>query len=195
MWEFLAKQLLRQAGTRIGGKFFNDEANGPEAYADRIKRDFHMHDYADAWALYASDPAYWEKYYRPLPDPDAKGMMVQDSAASAGVPSRNNVFEYGFPASNPTQPSIGGGPAAQPAPPTGHDMNGYQPSRSVFDTGAPAIPYLPPASQNIMGGIPGMMEEAGLFDSLNPDQSAPGGLLGLLQEWMRNNPQDGEANR
>jgi hypothetical protein len=40
MWEFLAKQLLREAGRKIGGRFFNDEANGPEVYADRIKKRF-----------------------------------------------------------------------------------------------------------------------------------------------------------
>ena len=103
MWELLAKQLLRQAGKEIGNSFFNDEANGPEAYADRIKRDFKLDDYADAWALYDSDRAYWEKYYRELPDPDWKNVTVRDSAAAAGVPSRNNVFEYGFPSPGRSQ--------------------------------------------------------------------------------------------
>lgn len=107
MWEFLARQLLKEAGRKIGGKFFNDEANGPEAYADRIKRDFHLHDYADAWALYDSDRAYWERFYSTLPTgPDRNNVFVRDSAAAAGVPSRNNVFEYGFPESSSARPSM-----------------------------------------------------------------------------------------
>jgi len=57
MWNFLVTQLLRQAGRSAGGKLFNEDVNGPEAYADRIMRDFHLHDYADAWALYDSDRA------------------------------------------------------------------------------------------------------------------------------------------
>ena len=99
MWEFLAKQLLKQAGKNIGNSFFSDEASGPEVYADRIKRDFKFNDYAEAWALYDSDREFWERYYRELPSPDWKKVTVQDSAAAAGVPSRNNVFEYGFPES------------------------------------------------------------------------------------------------
>jgi hypothetical protein len=98
MWEFLVRQLLKQAGRKIGSRFFNDEANAPEAYADRIKRDFHLHDYADAWALYDSNRAYWERYYDPPPSgPDRNQVLVRDSAAAAGVPSRYNVFEFGFP--------------------------------------------------------------------------------------------------
>jgi hypothetical protein len=107
MWEFLTRQLLRKAADKIGGRFFNDEANGPEAYADRIKRDFHLDDYADAWALYNSDRAYWERYYSALPiGPDWHQEFIRDSTAAAGVPSRNNVFEYGFPESTSAQPSI-----------------------------------------------------------------------------------------
>lgn len=36
------------------------------------------------------------------------------------------------------------------------------------------------------GGILGMMVEAGLIDPSNPDRPPPGGLLGLIQEYMRN---------
>ncbi len=106
MWELLAKQILKQAGKKAGNKFFSDEANGPEAYADRIMRDFKFNDYAEAQALYDADPAFWERYYRELPSPDWKKTTVQDSAAAAGVPSRNNVFEYGFPKSGSIQKSL-----------------------------------------------------------------------------------------
>lgn len=105
MWEFLLRQLLRQArtmpakqaATRGLGLFISKEANGPEAYADRIKRDFHLRDYADAWSLYASDPAYWEKRYAPAPKPDAANEILHDSVRAAGVPGRYNVIEYGYP--------------------------------------------------------------------------------------------------
>jgi hypothetical protein len=60
MWNFLAR-----AGVSLAGLQFIKKVNAPEVYADRIKRDFHLHDYADAWNLYASDPAYWERYYNP----------------------------------------------------------------------------------------------------------------------------------
>jgi hypothetical protein len=63
--------------------------------------------------------------------------------------------------------------------------------------GAPPIPYLPqaPASmQSTPRGLLGMMIDAGLIDPANPDTPAPGGLPGMLQEWMRNNQNDG-ANR
>src|SRR5262249_5762992 len=104
MWEVFAKQIVKQAGKKIGNGLFNDEVNGPEVYADRIKRDFKLEDYADAWALYDSDRAFWERYYAELPSPDWKKVTVQDSAAAAGVPSRNNVFEYGFPESSSVLP-------------------------------------------------------------------------------------------
>lgn len=108
MWNFLLRQLLQQgrrapfkrAGKDLAGLFFADELNAPEAYADRIKRDLRLKDYADAWNLYSSDPAYWERYYNPPPsDPEWKDTFVRDSAAGAGIPSRRNVFEYGYPGS------------------------------------------------------------------------------------------------
>lgn len=70
MWDFLVRQLLKEAGRKIAGKLFNDELSGPEAYADRIKRDFHLQDYADAWALYDSDRAHWERYCSTRPSVD-----------------------------------------------------------------------------------------------------------------------------
>jgi hypothetical protein len=33
-----------------------------------------------------------------------------------------------------------------------------------------------------------MLMDAGQIDQDNPDQPAPGGLLGMIQEYMRNNP-------
>jgi hypothetical protein len=113
VWNFLAREAAKRIGGTIAANKIagTDAANEPEAYADRIKRDFHLHDYADAWALYDSDRTYWENYYYPRPNGSAWNTeSVQDSAAAAGVPSRNNVFEYGFPEANSAQPSIGEAP-------------------------------------------------------------------------------------
>jgi len=109
VWNVLAREAAKRIGGTIAANKIAgiDEANGPEVYADRIKRDFHLHDYADAWALYDSDRAYWRNYYHPRPNSPAwSGEFVRDSVAAAGIPSRNNVFEHGFPESNPERASI-----------------------------------------------------------------------------------------
>jgi hypothetical protein len=174
MLEFLARQILRQALKHAGKTAIGDdieELNGPEAYADRIKRDFHLSEYADAQALYDGDRAYWEQYYRPLPAPDWKSEIVRDSAAAAGVPSRNNVFEYGFPELGSSQPRIGqlmspngstqrvvgfNTPQTQTAGLPANETQAIvenRPARylgrrvagepTVFDTGAPPLPFAP----------------------------------------------------
>ncbi|WP_377829720.1 hypothetical protein ACFKHW_09470 [Bradyrhizobium lupini] len=96
MWNYLAR-----AGVTAAGLPFIKDLNKHEVYVDRIKRDFRMPDYYDAWQLYNSDPAYWERYYNPPPSAvEAKDTFVRDSAAQTGIPSRNNVFEYGYPESD-----------------------------------------------------------------------------------------------
>lgn len=95
--------------------------------------------------------------------------FIRDSAASAGVPSRFNVWEPDFPSSD--------------APNSAGTINKSRPS--VFDTGT--SPVMMPPSTNEPRGLPGMMVDAGLIDPANPDEPPPGGLLGLIQEYMRNN--------
>jgi hypothetical protein len=123
VWNFLVRQILRQAlkrgakqelGLGIGG----DPLNEDEAYVDRMKRDFHIDDYYKALELYNSDPSYWRQYYRPLPSPDPAHERIRDSAAMAGVPSRYNVWEYGYP-DETTNSVIPQSPSNNPAPPTG----------------------------------------------------------------------------
>ena len=105
-----------------------------------------------------------QDYSRPWSKPH-----MLDSVRSAGVPSRNTVWEYDYP-SSPSNAS----------PNAGDDS-----SRSVFEKGAP--PVLLPSMPR---GLPGMMAETG---AVSPDGTPPaGGLLGLIQEYMRNNP-DGAA--
>lgn len=122
--------------------------------------------------------------------PDWHKELIRDSAAAAGVPSRNNVFKYGFPESTPVLPSAGEaapirgsatqdrtvgpganaangfgdtpGTANMPAPRSFDAPSDQSPplyarqtaprlarriadkSQSFFDTGAPAVPFVPP---------------------------------------------------
>jgi hypothetical protein len=237
MWHFIlrhaleqaARQPYKRAGSKLAGAFFTDEANGPEWYADRIKRDYRLPEYADAWEMYASDPAYWEKYYNPppsvaigkeafvrdsaahagissryntfeneFPEPGSaptaaapglarspptarpgRDVFVRESAAAAGVPSRNNVLEHGFPESGSVQPSLMSSRTTR--------GSGY-----IGSLAAPPIPFLPAAPPSAPGGIPGLLIETGLNDPLNPDAPPPGGLVGLLQEYFRNNRERGD---
>jgi len=214
MWDFLARQLLRQAGRSAGGKLFNDDANGPEAYADRIMRDFHLRDYADAWALYDSDRAYWEAYYGPPPGGlDRNQVFIRDSAAAAGVPSRNNVFEYGFPESDRSRSSIeesipvrklatqvtraDSSMPVLPLAPLQSDVG------AVGPTSNPVVRFLSSRDRNPLGGEMGGWRSS--VDGVDPQRSTqpapprttaqqtpspyqPGGLPGLLLEFLRSNP-------
>jgi hypothetical protein len=169
----VARQSFKRLGSKLGASLFSDEANGPEKYADRIKRDFRIPDYADAWALYTSDPAYWERYYDPPPnEPAAADVMVRDSATHANIRNRNNVFEYDFP-----------GPSSKPL----DRVNGGADRPGAFGTGVSPMRFVPPVIDNVPRGLPGLLVEAGLNDPQDPDLPRAGGLGGLIQEYLRNN--------
>jgi len=91
---------------------------------------------------------------------------ILDSVRSAGVPSRSTVWKYDYPSS----PSSGSSNA-------GND--------SCIRKRRGASPVvLPPTSR----GLPALMAETG---AIGPDGTPPaGGLLGLIQDYMRNNPDD-----
>jgi len=99
--------------------------------------------------------------------------LVRDSAAAAGVPSRNNVYEFGFP--DPGQAELS---KREPSAP-----------RGVFDTDAFPTSSFPPFQGDAPGGVPGMMARAGVIDPSNPNPPPPGGLAALVQDYLRNNPQ------
>lgn len=107
---------------------------------------------------------------------------VRDGAALAGVPSRYNVWEYGFP--NPQD----GAAADRDGHSTGTDdtspsrgASSRSPETSVFDTGRTRVPY------SYAGGLPGPTTPVFGNNSFDPAQSQPpaGGLLGLIQDYMR----------
>lgn len=68
------------------------------------------------------------------------------------------------------------------------------PAPSVFDLGTAPISYTPDAAQEAPGGILGRLAQMGALDPSDPDQPPVGGLLALLQQYMRGNP-DGGASR
>ncbi len=178
MWDFIARQALKEVarqpfkrlGSKLGASLFSDEANAPEKYADRIKRDFRIADYADAWTLYTSDPAYWERYYDPPPnEPAAADVIVRDSATQANIRNRNNVFEYDFP-----------GPSSKP-------LDKVNDRPGAFGMGASPMRFVRPATDNVPRGLPGLLLEAGLNDPQDADLAAAGGLADLIWEYLRNN--------
>ena len=57
------------------------------------------------------------------------------------------------------------------------------------------LPFNQPTSpaQDAPGGIPGLLMQIGAFDPSHPDDPPAGGLLRLIQDYMRNNPDGGAA--
>lgn len=51
------------AAQAIANEIMKVSTNRDEPYVDRIKREFNLHDYSQARALYDSDPSYWEGLY------------------------------------------------------------------------------------------------------------------------------------
>jgi hypothetical protein len=60
----------------------------------------------------------------------------------------------------------------------------------AFSAGVPAVPYVSQAPQAKPGGIPGLIATATGNASSDPSQFQPpaGGLLGMIQDYMRANP-------
>jgi hypothetical protein len=101
MWKFSAK--------KIGGKIAANlslrpsELSKPEAYIDRIKREFQLPEYADALVRYYSDPAYWRKLYGDDPLNSPNRPVPQDALSPPkggsyrGAPSSSDPVHRGFP--------------------------------------------------------------------------------------------------
>jgi hypothetical protein len=81
--------------------------------------------------------------------------------------------------------------------PLGAGMAGWSASATrpnVFNAGAPPVPYLPDPLQG-SGGLPGLFARVAGTDPHDPTQPPPpaGGLLELMQDYLRSNPDDGAA--
>ncbi|MGX1105944.1 hypothetical protein AB7M47_004327 [Bradyrhizobium elkanii] len=108
MWQLIleevARELERRAAQWAGRKVFRKtvdggEPNKPEAYADRINREFGLRDYFKAWNLYDSDRAYWEELFGndPLNSPDHPASPPGSLLPRADAP-RNPRYDYLNPA-------------------------------------------------------------------------------------------------
>jgi hypothetical protein len=58
---------------------------------------------------------------------------------------------------------------------------------------APSIPFIAAAPSGALGGIPGLLMQAGAFDPSESDRPPAGGLLRLIQDYTRNDSEDDEA--
>ncbi|WFU35646.1 hypothetical protein QA635_15055 [Bradyrhizobium brasilense] len=52
-------------------------------------------------------------------------------------------------------------------------------------TGTPPLTFVATPAEEKSRGLVGMMTEAGLSDPSNSDMPQPGGLLGLMQDYLR----------
>ncbi|MGJ5153247.1 hypothetical protein [Bradyrhizobium sp. HKCCYLR1023] len=108
--------------------------------------------------------------------------IVRDRAAMAGVPSRYNVFEYGFPdvQDAPAGARVSRSAAANDARAT-TKPSGRSGETSVFDTAGPPILY--PYAGSLSGPV--AFAARGDRPETAQDQPAAGGLLGMIQDYMR----------
>lgn len=116
------------------------------------------------------------KYLPVSASPDRRGELVRDSAAAAGIPSRNNVFENGYPEAG-----------SLPSPTYPGTMNPDKSGSSVFVNGASPVAFVPPTLQMQPRGLPGLIVER-FIDASNSTAPPAGGLPGLIQDHLRNNP-------
>ena len=104
----------------------------------------------------------------------------QDSSGNpfgAGIDNWGAAYIRGNAASTPAATTAINGDAGA--------GNVGQSKASVFASGATPIPYLPQAPQNAPRGLPGLMAAVTGMDSSQPEPQ-PGGLLGLMMDYMRN---------
>jgi hypothetical protein len=207
-----AKEAKRQTGQGIASLLFGWELNKPEAYVDRMKREFNLRDYHQARALYESNPAYWEKLYGDDPVTSRNHSATAPSSLvprqpPAGDPSYN-LFDPSSMGSNALGPFGSGGrfvprattssrPSDQPALPGKIDDStpvrrlgariGDTPGATVFDFGAPAVPFVSP-NPIPRPGVPVTFDER--FPAALPPTSAPGAaspddLEAFRRQWIK----------
>ncbi|WP_104663388.1 hypothetical protein [Ensifer adhaerens] len=82
---FLINQGLKQVGKKLGKSMFNDTLNVPEAYADRIARDF-GNEWHDAYEIYRQNPGFWEDAYGKEAQELKGGPKIAPVSRSARLP-------------------------------------------------------------------------------------------------------------
>jgi hypothetical protein len=108
MWQLFLERLMsgvqRQAvkqGVRGVGLGLIGGLNKPEAYADRIDREFNLRNYAEAWNLYDSNRAYWEKLYG---DDPLTSLNHPASPSKSLLPHQPSAIVSGYNLLNPAAP-------------------------------------------------------------------------------------------
>ncbi|TKW79015.1 MAG: hypothetical protein DI543_07410, partial [Bradyrhizobium icense] len=196
MWQLILGQMMREiegqaakqaawgAGKGLASLLLG-QANKPEAYADRINREFNLRNYAKAWALYDSDRAYWEKLYGddPLNSPNhpaspPKSLLPRQPGASASAYNfldpatrdANTLGLFGTGGQFVAVSAVSSRPLYEmqsPIPPPGSTPPeaagdnksvrrlgvriGDTPNATVFDFGAPAVPFASPNPIELAG--------------------------------------------
>lgn len=197
MWQPAAREVLGWlAAQKIANDLMGWTPNRDEAYVDRIKREFNLRAYAQARALYDSDRTYWERLYG---DDPVTSRNHPASAPSSLVPRQPPA---GDPSYNLFDPSPMGANASGPFGSSGKfvpgattslrrsdrmasrdTIDGSKPMRrlsrigetpggTVFDSGAPAVPFV--------SSIP--RQPAATFNERFP---APDDLEAFRRQWLK----------
>jgi len=204
-----AKQAVRQTGEGIASLLI-DGLNKPEAYVDRIKREFNLRDWHQARILYESDRAYWEKLYGddpvtsrnhpvsppssllPPQPPDPSDGLFDPSpmgANASGPFGSGGQFVPGVPTSLQSPDGSAPRTGVESKPVRGLGVRiGDTPGTTVFDSGAPAVPFVSPSSIP-RPGSPATFNER-FQASLAPTNAWPGGasfddLEAFRQQWVK----------
>lgn len=99
----LINQGLKYVGRKLGKSMFNDTLNAPEAYADRIARDF-GNEWRDAYEIYGQNPEFWEEAYKGDPNASKAGPKMTavprtsrlPEAPDEGQPAKGSGFWDGL---------------------------------------------------------------------------------------------------
>lgn len=140
MWQLFLQQLARDVqrqtlkqggewGPRVMALASIGGLSKPEAYAERINREFGLRNYAKAWAIYDSNAAYWEKLYGddPLTSPHHPA-----SPPKSLLPRQSGASDPGY---NPLNPAATGVNALGPFGTGGQFAPGSTTSsRSLYET-------------------------------------------------------------
>jgi peptidase M23-like protein len=129
--------------------------------------------------------------------PDAQYPLVPPARTRSRAPSQGNSW-LDTPGSDFSRPPPGDGPTSSNVratvlslPAARFPVQGLlaPDGGRVLDRWASSSPRgsVAPQSEDLPGGLLGMMIRAGVIDPSNPDQPAPGGLPGLILQSMREN--------
>lgn len=132
-----AKQGVRGVGLALIGGL-----NKPEAYADRINREFNLRNYAKTWDIYDSNHAYWKELYG---DDPVTSINHPASPPKSLLPRQPGAIASGYNLLSPVAP---GASAFGPFGTDGQFATGSATSsRPLYETQSlvpPSIGLMPP---------------------------------------------------